>query len=315
MVCENIKVMKVTIRDDSNQSNCFNLFSYLLYNYFKMKRILIPTDFSDNAKDALSYALEFIAKELSVLHIVHVVQPVLIANSESAIVDNVAMRVLQDQAESTMQVLKLFSKEYFAKENIYNIEIITKVITGTVADEIKKEAADSNVDLVIMGTQGNNHNLIQKVLGTISTKVLNNAPCPIILIPKDYSYRTIDNVIFSTNLDHSDPYELNRALKIIGPHSPLVRVLFVRKPKEKKYNTSIEEFAKYMVDHSPSTRTIFNIETGTNVELLLAEYADRYDAEMVVMHKSKKSLLARIFGVSHTKSMVNRLDVPLMVTN
>ncbi len=193
--------------------------------------------------------------------------------------------------------------------------LTTKVTAGGIVDTIIREAAKSKSDLIIMGTQGSNHNLLQKILGTVSTKVLNEAPCPIILIPKDYDYQKIDNILFSTNLDHRDPFELNRSLQILLPHSPVVRVLYVRRPVEDNYNSSIEVFAKYMVDHSPSIRTLFNVEVGSEVELLLAQYADKYDAEMIVMHKSKRTFLERIFGVSHTKSMTNRLHVPLMILN
>lgn len=280
-----------------------------------MKRILIPTDFSDNAKDALAYALEFVADETSQLEIVHVIEPLLITVADTTIVDNKAMETLRGQAETAMEALKLFSGQYFESEGIKNVTLETKVIIGSVIDTIKKTADVDKADLIIMGTQGSNHNLLEKVLGTISTKILNNAPCPIILVPKDYDYEKIDNIIYSTNLDHSDPYELSQALKSLEPHTPLVRVLYVRRPVEDNYNTSIEVFAKYMVDHSPSVRTIFDVEVGSDVEIALSAHALKHGAEMIIMHKSKKTFLERIFRVSHTKSMTNRLSVPLMVIN
>ena len=45
----------------------------------------------------------------------------------------------------------------------------------------------------------------------------------------------------------------------------------------------------------------------------LSEYAENYDAELVVMHRSKKSFWKSLFGARHTKNMASWLKIPLMI--
>ena len=62
-----------------------------------------------------------------------------------------------------------------------------------------------------------------------------------------------------------------------------------------------------------SVQTVFNVEESDNVEKTLSEYAENYDAELVVMHRSKKSFWKSLFGARHTKNMASWLKIPLMV--
>lgn len=280
-----------------------------------MKKILIPTDFSDNARDALAYVLEFVKKEEAEIHILHVVYPIMITVGDVSVLDVKSINRLVSQAEDSMKALKMFSEEYFDVENINNIILTTHVKTGDVVNEIRRTARKSKVDLIIMGTQGKGHSYLDKLLGTVTTKMIEQTPCPMILIPKEYVYQTIDNVIFSTNLDHGDPYELNKALKILEPHSPLVKVLYIRKNDQVSNDSSIIEFEKYVVGHTSSIKTEFSSELGPDIEEAILSSATKNNAELIIMHRSRKSFFKRLFGGSHTKRMLSRIEIPLMIIN
>lgn len=275
-----------------------------------MKKIIIPTDFSDNAGDALAYTLDFIGTKKAKIHIVNVVN----ANVISAEAPAAAAEMIRIQIESAtenMKALEALSKSYGQD----NIDVSTNVVVGSASTMIKKEAEDFEADLLIMGTRGESHGMLDKLLGTVSSNVIDEAPCPVILIPKKYKFKKIDNVIFSTNLNHDDAYELWRAIEAMKPHSFVVRCLHVVKNKDEKDEKHIREFANYLIDHSPSLQTIFNIEESPDVEKTIEEYADMYDAEMVIMHRTKRSAWEKLFGKSHTRRMTSWLKVPLMIVN
>ena len=77
----------------------------------------------------------------------------------------------------------------------------------------------------------------------------------------------------------------------------------------------VEQFAKYMIDKSPSTETIFNIEKGKDIAKVIAACAEDYDAEIIVMHREKKTLWTKIIGASYTKRMTSSMRLPLLVMN
>jgi len=280
-----------------------------------MKRILVPTDFSSNAQDAFEYAIKFLNGQAAEIQILHVVRPVMVDTLDSAMINARATEIIVEQSQKNMDTLKAIQLNKDSAILADNITLKTKVSIGVAADEIVGQAKDFKADLIIMGTQGSNHTLVDKILGTVSTKLISTTPCPMILVPKDYKYKTIDNVVFSTNLDTGDPYELNRSLRYLESHTPLVRVIYVKSPYELDTETKIEAFAKYMVDHSPAIQTLFHAETSKDVEAPINEHALTHDAEMIIMHKSKKRLLDRLLQGSHTKKMVPQIYTPLMILN
>jgi len=277
-----------------------------------MKNILIPTDFSDNASDALGYALSLLGNTKANIHIVHVV-PVHTMPGDIPVNTADIVTVELKEARKAMEALEEFSNIFYGKGDGAQIKVTTKVAVGGVAFQIKRIAREVGVDLIIMGTQGVNHSFADKVLGSISTTAISDAPCPVILVPKGYKFMPIDNIIFATNLNHSDPYELWRATELIKPHVGRVRCVYVSKDESKVAKDELEKFAKYMVQHSPSIQTVFNVEESDNIEKTLSEYAENYDAEMIIMHRSKKSFWKSLFGASHTKKMASWLKIPLMV--
>jgi len=275
-----------------------------------VKKILVPTDFSRNAADALAYAVDIVGSTKAELHILHIVLPDTGPPGMPAITESMAKRRIKFAQER----VKSLADEYTPK-NRPNISIHTKVIAGKTSPLIKKTAEEIEADLIISGTRGAGHDSMDKIFGTVSTAILDNAPCPVILVPQGYQYKFIDNIIFSTNLNHSDPYELWRAIEVIKPHQPTVRCVHVVDKEADKENIQIERFAKFMIEKSPAVETIFNIEVGEDIEDIIEKYAADYDAELIVMHREKKNLWTKIIGRSHTKRMVSTLQIPLMVIN
>ena len=221
------------------------------------------------------------------------------------------IRIQIESATENMKALEALSKT----SGNENITVSTHVVVGSASMMLKQEAEEFEADLIIMGTRGESHGFMDKLLGTVSSNVIDEAPCPVVLIPREYKFKKIDNIIFATNLNHDDAYELWRATEALQPHTFVVRCLHVLKNKDEKDDKHIREFANYLIGHSPSLQTIFNIEESNDVEKTIEEYADTYDAEMVIMHRTKRSTWEKLFGKSHTRRMTSWLKVPLMVIN
>jgi nucleotide-binding universal stress UspA family protein len=180
---------------------------------------------------------------------------------------------------------------------------------------IQKEAETIKADAIVMGTQGTNHSSFDKFIGTVSTSVINDAPCPVVLIPRNYKFIPIEKIVFTTNLNHGDPFELWRAVELIRPQIGVIRCLHVTRDEEKKHDHDLESYAKFLVEHSPTIQTFFDTEVCDDVEKCIVDYTDTHDAQLMVMHKTKKTFWEKLFGVSHTSRMASKLKVPLLIMN
>jgi len=274
------------------------------------KKILIPTDFSQNAGDALAYALAFLGNEKARLHIIHVVNTnVIVGDAPAAAADMIKMQM--DHATESMKALEAFGNT----SNNKHITVSTGVHAGPTSPIIKREAEKIDADLIIMGTRGDQHNKMDKWLGSVSSNVIEEAPCPIILVPHDYKFKPIDNVIFCTSINHNDPYELWRGIQRIHPNTAVVRALHVTTDDKDEVAKRVDDFAQYLVTASPKIDIVFDIINGENVEASIEDYAEKYDAEMIIMHREKRNFWNRIFTKSHTKKMTSIIKLPLLIMN
>ena len=208
-----------------------------------MKKILIPTDFSENGADAFSYALKLIGDSDAKFHVISVIEPMVNPSEIPGVAVNLNQESVKSANES-LKTLELFANDFFQKKG--NVSLTTNAIIGQISNSIKKEAVNIKADLIIMGTMGVGHSNLEKMVGTVSSEVIKNASCPVILVPKAYKFKAVESVIFSTDLDHSDPFELWKGVKLLAPHVPLVRCIHVVKDESEKNKAEVTEFSQYL---------------------------------------------------------------------
>ena len=140
----------------------------------KLKRILVPIDFSDASLKALRYAVPFAEQFGATLSLVHVVEPIPFAGDlPSAAV----MPSNEELAEDARK--RLFS---LANEEIEElVPVNAQVRTGKAFAEILKAAKLLETDLIIIATHGYT-GLKHLLLGSTAEKIVRSAPCPVLVV-------------------------------------------------------------------------------------------------------------------------------------
>lgn len=143
------------------------------------KNILVPTDFSTCAQDALDYSLKLAARLDAGVCIVHAyLLPVAGWEGAWAFPQDV---ITELEAQSRAQLEKSLSK---ARETLPNAT--ARFYNGDPRDGIPKLAADLKADLIVMGTHGR-QGLSRAILGSVTETVIRRAACPVLAFrhPKD----------------------------------------------------------------------------------------------------------------------------------
>ena len=163
-----------------------------------MKTILVPTDFSDCASNALHVALEMakiVPAEIVVAHVLEL--------AETVYVDYTGPSVdfsgfLREQAEQEMMSLK---SRVMAEHNIL---IKTVIYQSPVHDNIVQAARDHNAALIITGTKGAGK-VSEKLWGTHTASLIGKSKIPVLAIPKNYKWRKPERILLATNHFEKDP--------------------------------------------------------------------------------------------------------------
>lgn len=142
----------------------------------KIEKILFPTDFSDCAKHALSYAIAFAEEYKAKLFILHVVPEVNIPTSVKGLSSSLSKLYGELARDANERIKKLVPKRFLEKIEVENI-----VVRGVPFLEIIKKAKEQKVDLIVISTHGRT-GLKQAIFGSTAEKVVRKSPCPVLTV-------------------------------------------------------------------------------------------------------------------------------------
>jgi nucleotide-binding universal stress UspA family protein len=144
---------------------------------FKLKKILVPTDFSDCAKKALQYAIPFAKEHEAAITLLYVV-PSNYAAGEYGGIDYASLEA-EMRADGERQLAQL--AQLCVDEKPGAVPANTLVRTGSPADEIIDVAKSLRADLIVISTHGRT-GLKHVFLGSVVEHVVRRAPCPVLVV-------------------------------------------------------------------------------------------------------------------------------------
>ncbi len=142
-----------------------------------LKKILVPTDFSEHGRHALSYGAELAQKFGAELHLLHVLQDLVAMVPEPGMAFPMPGDYLKDLREGSQRALTELAK----KEVPEGLSIVQEIREGPPFLEIIRYAKENDVDLMVLGTHGRS-GLAHALLGSVAEKVVRKAPCPVLTV-------------------------------------------------------------------------------------------------------------------------------------
>ncbi len=140
----------------------------------EIKKILIPTDFSETAQSATQYAVELAKKFGAKLHLLHVIEdPV------------VYMPMFESYALPPKEDFENFAEtrldNWILDEDKGDLTIETEWVHGNPFVDILKCAKREDADLIVVGTHGRSFTA-HLLLGSVAEKVVRKAKCPVLTV-------------------------------------------------------------------------------------------------------------------------------------
>jgi nucleotide-binding universal stress UspA family protein len=266
-----------------------------------IKRILVPTDFSTVAANALRYTLAFARYvEATQIDILHVFTPQTAA--DGAVIPPVA-----EMMNTRREQLDRFLAEFTPAENL---EINRALEVGLAADIICEKSAD--YDMVIMGAYGE-ADILENIFGSISTAVAQHALCPVMLIPDQAEFGEFRHILYA-----SDSLSLSRraVLQLIDFNELFrARIHFVHINEGEEEERGNREHLFASLFSTPEPEFAFDIEEveADSVAEGLHQYMRDKPIDLSVMVTRNRGFWANFFHTSQTKKMALEPTVPLMV--
>jgi nucleotide-binding universal stress UspA family protein len=140
----------------------------------KLKRILVPTDFSESARHALTYGVSFAREYGAELVLLHVVETLTVGYASDLFPVPMA-EVFQEVSTYARNELSKLAEEARQK----GVQVREVVVQGKPSAEIIRVASEETIDMIVLGTHGKG--VLDKALfGSTTERVVRRAPCPVL---------------------------------------------------------------------------------------------------------------------------------------
>jgi nucleotide-binding universal stress UspA family protein len=270
-----------------------------------MKTILVPTDYSDTANNALHYAVELAKFSKAKIILLHV-YPIPVPAGEV----HIAIISPQELKKGNEARIKKLEKK-IAKQVAGKIKVQSIIRSGFAVEEIMNVINEKKVDLVVMGITGTG-NVSEILIGSHTVSLIKQTQTPVLVIPKDARYKDIKKIMLA--YDYSKvlhEYAINKFIKFVKLFKAKVFVLNVVNHIE----SSTYENAAACSAIEKLLKNIKHTYNFTSAEDTIGEinaFADKHKCNCVAMIPHKHNILSRLVHESNTKKMAFHTHIPLL---
>lgn len=273
-------------------------------------KILFPTDFSNAAGNAYVYALKLAERLQAAITVVHVYE---VLQVHSWVEDSMNMGEVNDKItlgefEHFKEEIELL-KRIAAENNLSSIQVNYSLKESDyVVEAVLNEAREVQADLIVMGTRGAS-GLKEIFFGSVASKVMEGAECPVFVVPDSAVYRGIERIGLTLEYKGGELELIEKALGMtrrMGGHLHCLHVDVFDPDHLKSKLLEYKEAFQHESDIS------FHVHAELDVEKGILEFMKYNQIDVVVMRVHHKSLLQELFSYSIARRVAYHTDIPLI---
>ncbi len=276
-----------------------------------MKKIILPTDFSENATNAVNYAQELFATTACTFYLLNTYTP-MIYNYEYQLNSGGYMGdVLDVVKENSKQKLEELKQKLQIKYNNpkHQVELISSF--SLLTDQLDEVITKYNIDLIIMGTKGASG--VKEILfGTNTIHVIKKIKCPVLAIPDGYFFEKPKGILFPTDykVNYTNKH-LNILKSITKEHQSTIHTLHVSAGRELN---EIESTNKNTLEKLLTTtnNTFYSVK-DQDIPQAINEFQKSTYVHLLMMIRNKHTFLENLFFKRVINQIGFHLTIPFLV--
>jgi nucleotide-binding universal stress UspA family protein len=274
-----------------------------------MKRIIVPTDFSETSKNAARYAVQAAATIPGASIILyHVTDKIALGSDSSPLTEDRKDRLIILQA-----ALDNWKSE-FSSISPVSVELVVEE-SSSLTDTLERYVRHHGIDFIIMGITGATR-LEQILMGSNALNVVDMGACPVIIVPPNATYKPIKRVLFACDLkDVSASIPIAPIKSVLNLFKPTVLVVNVDTDHyvevTEEYKTQRVILEKMLEDYNPEFYFIRMYDFQDSI----SSFAADRDIDLILTVPKKHNFLLGLFKTSHTKKLAYHSHVPILAVH
>lgn len=277
-----------------------------------MKRILVPTDFSQNAYAALLYVSRLYAKEsvlVSVLHsyedeVSKLTSRIDVGRSDS-VLDGLHADSEKDGAELIERIKQDVKSNGHEYEMISTPHSLSKAINGLIKDE--------GVDIVAVGSKGRT-GAEDVLMGSNTIKITETIEgCPLLIVPYEVNFVIPVQIAFST--DYNEFYQLSRfkpITRLVRHYRSEINIVHVGSDSDLT-EAQQENLEKFRIDLSEYDVDFHFVSKKGSISNTLHDFIDSRNIDFFSLIFHKHAFLKKLFREPVVSRVGKHKSVPTLV--
>jgi len=270
-----------------------------------MKKILVPTDFSDHAEYALKVAAQIAREndgEIILLHMLELPGQ----GSDAVGTGSDIPEIMFFKNKAIEKLESLMDLSYLEGIQVSEVIQFEKAFEGIINIGHK-----NNVDLIVMGSHGAS-GFQEMFIGSNTEKVVRSSDVPVLVIKKEDADFSVQKFVFASDFTDEIKSSFSKVVDFANKFKAHLNLVMINTPNNFK---STEVAKKIMADFigsfnvSDYTTHIYN---DTNVEKGILNFAKSINADLIGMSTHGRKGLSHFFNGSISEDLVNHAQRPVV---
>lgn len=270
-----------------------------------MKKILVPTDFSPQAENALKVAAQLAKKYDCEIHLLHILELPMHK------VDALSSYNELPEAVFFMKLARKRFEELLTKDYLKNISVYDHVEFHEIFKGIFQICKKNAIDLVIMGSHGSS-GLKEMLIGSNTEKVVRTSETPVLVIKNEHEIFNIDNFVFASDFKDESRIPFDKALKFAEKFKANMHLLMVNTANKFMTTADAQERMKDFTKNLDFKNYSMHIYNDTTIEQGIMHFSQSINADLIGMSTHGRQGISHFFNGSISEDLVNHAKRPVL---
>jgi nucleotide-binding universal stress UspA family protein len=285
-----------------------------------MKKILVPTDFSENAANALVYAIQLVKLVNGKLILFHNADfPLNYTGTNIFPGGDLGMGI--DPAYPA-GVLNNPELEHIQQERINQLATRVRQDTGNTipvktfykygsfTDNLSEVIREEQADLVVMGTHGAS-TFLDRLVGTNTASVIKNSPVPVLAIPAEARFKPIKHIAYAVDLESDEDIFLDQLIAFAKPFGAIITLVHIKTENQPDKITD-RMLLKELRTRYPGQYLQMTERQGKTVAQGLEEFIIESGSDLLAIGIHKHGFFHSVFHSTVPEQLVFHNTIPVV---
>jgi len=271
-----------------------------------MKKILIPTDFSKYADEAIEVGAQIAKKNNSEIILIHMLE--LPTHMNDAISEEKSIpevMLFKRKADETLKNIK--NRPYLSEIKVTEVIRLDGATNG-INNYIKQNA---DIDLIVMGSHGAS-GINEIFIGSNTEKVVRRSEVPVLVIKNRVTNFDVKKIIFASDFSQEIKAPFKKVIQFTKMFGAKLNLVMICTPNSFKSTSAARNIVNEFVSEFDMPEYTFETYNENNIEKGIINYSEENNGDVIAFCTHGRTALNHFFSGSISEDLVNHASKPVL---